>query len=368
MPVVFPQAPTDLCLLRLSALGDVCHALPVVRTLQAHWPETRISWIIGKTEHQLIGDIPEIEFVVFDKSRGWRAYSQLRRQLAGKRFDLLLHMQTSARSNLAALMIPAQVKLGYDKARSREGHGWVINQRIGAAATGQHQIDDMFGFTEALGITERQLRWDIPLPTEALAFCQQQLPKEQLILAISPCSSPSKRVHRNWHAEGYAAVADYAASQLGYRVVLCGGPTDWEKQAGETICNTAQNKPLNLIGKTSLKQLAAVLQRTDILLSSDSGPAHIATAMGTPVLGLYAATNPYQTGPYLSLDHCVNRYPEAIQQEYGKPPEALPWGTRAHRPDAMALISVDEVIAKLEQLTTDNQHVSTDYAQTHTAR
>ncbi len=343
--------PRRLCLLRLSALGDVCHALPVVRTLQAHWPECQITWVIGKLEHQLVGDIDGIEFIVFDKSLGWRAYPALRRQLAGRRFDILLHMQTSARANLAALLIAADIKLGYDRTRAREGHGWVVNRRIAPAARGQHQIDAMFGFAQALGINRRELRWDIPIPEQARAFCRQRLPDTGPVLAISPCSSPSKRVHRDWHAAGYAQVADYAVAELGYQVVLCGGPSERERTMGQRIRQAMRQPALDLTGQTSLKELAAVLARAEVLLSSDSGPAHIATAMGTPVLGLYAATNPYQTGPYLSLEHCVNHYPQAIAREYGKPPEALPWGIRAHGPEAMASIQPAEVIERLHRLT-----------------
>src|SRR5215472_1754583 len=100
-------APESLCVLRLSAVGDVCHTLPVVRTLQAAWPSTRITWIIGKLEAGLVGDIPGIEFIIFDKSQGLGAYGGLRRTLAGRRFDLLLHMQMSLRASAASLLVRA---------------------------------------------------------------------------------------------------------------------------------------------------------------------------------------------------------------------------------------------------------------------
>ena len=328
--------------MRLSALGDVCHALPVIRTLQAHYPLAKITWIIGKIEHQLLGDIPDIEFVIFDKSLGFGAFKKLRADLRGKQFDLLLHMQTSARANVAAALIPAKIKLGYDKARSREGHGLVINQRI-AAGKPQHQIDDMFGFAQALGINERRLQWNIPVPAAAQDFARQHLPQDRKVLAINACSSPSKRVHRNWYPERYAEVADYAASELDMQVVLVGGPTAHERQAAETILQSCRTAPINLVGKTSLKQLCAVLQQSDLLLTSDSGPAHIANALGTRVVCLHAATNPYQTGPYLDQDRAVNFYPQAIQAEYGKPLNDLPWGIRAHGADVMQLITTDSV-------------------------
>ena len=105
-------------MLRLSALGDVCHVLPVVRTLQDAWPATRITWILGKLEHKLLGHLPGIDFVTFDKKAGIDGYRALRRQLAGRRYDALLHMQLAIRASIAAATVPAGVKIGFDRARA----------------------------------------------------------------------------------------------------------------------------------------------------------------------------------------------------------------------------------------------------------
>jgi len=344
-------APASICLLRLSAIGDVCHALPVVRTLQKHWPQTQISWIIGKTEYQLIGDIPDIEFIVFDKSKKFRAYQSLRQTLKHRRFDVLLHMQTSLRSNIASLCIPAKQKIGFDRARAKELQWLFTHQKIAPPAQGEHQIDVFFSFIESLGIQAKTLSWNIPIPQEAVAFAHRACSPTQPTLVINACSSPSKRVQRNWHAEGYAQVIDYAAHTLNYHVILCGGPTAFEQQMGEQIGHLCQSKPVNLIGKTSLKQLLALLDHADILITSDSGPAHIATAVGTPVIGLYAVTNPFQTGPYLSYPWLINKYPEAIQQEYNQHLEKLPWGIRVHSEQAMRQITSAEVTAMLSRFT-----------------
>ena len=91
LPLTAP--PKNLCLLRLSAIGDISHTLPILRTLQAAWPSTRITWIIGKTEYALVSDIPGVDFIIFDKTRRWRAFVDLHRALKGRRFDVLLHMQ-----------------------------------------------------------------------------------------------------------------------------------------------------------------------------------------------------------------------------------------------------------------------------------
>ena len=341
--------PASLCLLRLSAVGDVCHTLPVVRTLQAAWPDTRFTWIIGKLEATLIGDIPGIEFIIFDKARGWRAHFDLGRALRGRSFDLLLHMQMSLRASLASLAVRAPVKLGFDRERAHDWQWLFTNRRIPYIPR-QHVMDSLFGFAQACGVRERVLRWDIPIPAEAEEFARAQIPDGGAALLISPCANARFRNFRNWRAERYAAVADHAAEKLGLRVILTGGPSKVERDYGARIAAAARVKPLNLIGRTDLKRLLALLARSTALISPDSGPVHMASAAGTPVIGLYASTNPERAAPYLSRRWCVNRYPEAMRQYNHQDAATAPWGARVRDPRAMDLIAVDDVITKLDEL------------------
>ncbi len=331
--------PRSLCLLRLSAIGDICHALPVVRTLQQVWPQTRLTWIIGKTEHDLIGDIEGIEFIIFDKRRGVAALRDLRRQMKGRRFDLLLHMQMSLRASLASLLIPARIKLGFDRKRAHDLQWLFTNQRIPHVPR-QHVLDSFFGFIETLGIQERILKWDIPIDPATRERIRQRLPDPPCVV-ISPCSSMA---YRNWTVEGYAAVADHIVEKHGKPVVLTGGPSAIEKEYGEKISALCRHKPVNLIGQTSLKELLAVLDEAELLIAPDSGPAHMATAVNTPVIGLYACTNPDRARPYLSAEWVVNRYPQAVRNKYGKPVEALPWGIRVRDAGTMERIEPQAVM------------------------
>lgn len=340
--------PAELAILRLSAIGDTCHVVPILRTLQAAWPDTAISWVIGRTEAALLGDIPKVEFISFDKREGRKAYQKLRQRLQGKRFDVLLHLQAALRASIASRCISAELRLGYDRARAKDFQWLFTNARIQGEQR-VHVMDSMFAFLEALGIKERVLRWDIPVPAEAEEFVAEKLPAGRL-LVISPCSSERRNNFRNWPAERYVAVANAAMQEHDFSVVLTGGGTDLERWYGEEISRLMTHRPLNLIGQTSLKQLLAVLQRADVLISPDSGPVHMATTVGTPVIGLYASSNPLRTGPYLSQQWVVNRYPEAVQAAFGKPVEALPWGKRVRAPDVMDRILVDDVLERLEQL------------------
>jgi len=338
--------PRRICLLRLSALGDVCHVLPVVRTLQDAWPGTEITWIIGKLEHKLLGHLPGIEFLVFDKKAGRAAYGDLRRRMSGRRYDVLLHMQLAIRASLAAALVPAELKVGFDRPRAREMQWLFTNARI-APRQREHVLDSLFGFAEALGLRERSMRWDIPLPEPALDYARRAIPDAQPTLVISPCSS---HVLRNWTAEGYAAVADYAAARHGLRVLVCGGRSELEVQYGERIAALMRQPCVNLVGKDTLVEFLATLQRAKVLISPDSGPAHMATTVGTPVIGLYAATNPTRSGPYYSRSWCVDRYEAAARKFMGKPAAELPWTEKVEQPGVMDLITPADVIERLDAL------------------
>lgn len=337
------EQPDNLCVLRLSSIGDVCHTLPVVHTLRAALPETRITWIIGAVEAGLVEGLPGVELVVLDKREGWRGLRKLKRALSGRRFDVLLHMQAAFRASLASRMIRADERIGFDRVRARDGQWLFTNRRIEFKPR-QHVMDGLFGFAEALGITERHLVWDIPLGEEDIAFAERQVPEFRGAIAVSCCASSATR---DWLVDRYAAVADYAAAQYGQRVILTGGPTPAEREAGEAVQQAMKRPCTNLIGKTSLKQMLAVLGRCAALITPDSGPAHLGTAAGVPVIGLYAVSNPERAGPYFSRHLVVNRYPENVRRYFGKDVDQVPWGARVRLADGMAAITVAEVKARI---------------------
>jgi heptosyltransferase I len=337
--------PSTVCILRLSALGDACHALAVLRALQAAWPATRYTWIIGTLEHRLLGLVPEVEFISYDKRGGAAELLRLRRVLRMRSFDVLLHMQLAIRASLIASLVRAPVKLGYDRPRARELQWLFTTERI-APAGNQHVQDALYGFAAALGVPAGEPRWDIPLPPAAHAAAER-LAGGQPTLVISPSSSHPAR---NWHAAGYAAVADHAQRAHGLKVILCGGPGEAERALAAAIEAASALPLVNHVGKDTLPELLALLARARALLSPDSGPVHLANAVGTPVIGLYAATNPARSGPYRHAEHCVDRYPEAARRFLGCEPGELPWATKIERPGVMDLIEPAAVIGRLDAL------------------
>ena len=335
--------PRTVCVQRLSALGDACHTLAVVRALQDAWPDTRFTWLIGRHEHRLLGAATDIEFITVDKKAGFGGYRDTARRLAGRRFDLSLWMQIALRASLYGRLVRAPVRLGVDRPRAREGQWLFTTDRI-APGGREHVLEGLLGFAAALGIRPARLRWDLVPPAADEDYARQLVPADCPTLLISACSSHGAR---NWSAAGYAAVADHAASSLGLRVVLVGGPSEIERRMAADIRARMRQPVVDQVGKDTLPGLLAVMARASAIVTPDSGPAHMATMVGLPVVGLYAATNPARSGPYRSLDLCVDRYAAAARRFLGRSVEELPWQTKIEQPGVMDLIEVDAVTERL---------------------
>ncbi|MCP1375939.1 glycosyltransferase family 9 protein [Dyella lutea] len=335
--------PASICLLRTSAIGDVTHVVPLVRTLQRALPSTALTWIVGKLERRLVGDLPGVRFVTFDKSAGRAGIRAVHAELKVERFDALLQMQVALRSNLLSLGIRAERRIGYDRARSKDLHGLVINERI-PARSGEHVLDAIGSFCEPLGLKQTEVRWDIPVPEADRIWAAEQLPGDRPTLLVSPTSSHALR---NWRAERYAAVIDHAMDK-GWRVALVGGPSTLERTMADAVLAACRHQPIDLTGKDTLKRALALFERANLLLTPDSGPMHMANAMGTAVLGLHAASNPDRSGPYSNRRWCVNRYDDAARRFLGKPANELAWGAKIEKPGVMDLITVDDVVERFE--------------------
>lgn len=336
----------SICIMRLSAIGDVAHVVPVVHAIRKHLPQARITWIIGKLEARLLDGLDGVEFVVFDKKGGLGAYRQLRKTLRDRSFDVLLHMQVAARANILSTLVKAPRRIGWDKPRWRDRHQWFINESVRSLHQ-QHQVDAFLEFARALGLPAEAPVWNLPVAAEDTNWAKQLLGDGAPILMISPCSSHRLR---NWQPAHYAQVADHAIAALAMRVVLTGGPSELEMTTGRAIESAMRNKPQNLIGKDTIRQSVALLQQAAVLISPDSGPAHLASCVGTPVIGLYAATPSKRSGPYNSLDLCVDKYAEAARKFRNRDPVELRWGQRIEYPGVMDLIKPAEVIEILDQL------------------
>ncbi|RJS94671.1 glycosyltransferase family 9 protein [Salinisphaera sp. Q1T1-3] len=347
--------PRRVCLLRLSALGDCANVVPVVHTLQAARPDIEITWVINRAEAGLVADLPGVECLVYDKHRGRAARRDLRRALARRDFDVLLDMHASWRANMISRHIKAGRRIGFDARRARDGQRLFVNERIAAVAS-RHVVDGFLAFAAAIGAGQPVFDWRVPVAdadrqAAAVLLDASGAADTRPILFISPCSSHSRR---NWQPARYAAAADHAVKRHAMRVVLVGGPSTEERAMADAIRAAAAYELTDLVGRSSLKQLIALLEHGRMLLTPDSGPAHMANATAITTIALHAATDPRRSGPYRSRGQCVDYFAQAAASYRDATPDTLKWGTRIED-DAgvMALIPVDAVTSRIDAVMMD---------------
>lgn len=338
------QNPQSICIVRLSALGDVLMAVPLIRTLQTHFPQARLTWVISQPAYDLVSGMNDVEFILIDKPNHLKDYWQFRQRMRGRRFDVLLAIQSSFRANLLYACIRAKRRIGYDPLRSKDGHAFFINERIQAGR--DHTLDGFLRFAEALGITTPDIRWDLSIDETAIDWARAQLANiKPPILLINPAAS---KPERSWPVARYIDVIRSVQQQRQVSVILIGGPGAYDKKLGDAIAAEVPVK--NLIGLTKPKQLLALIRLADVLLCPDTGPSHMAAAVGTPVVALHAVTSADVSGPYTFRHLAVDYYPQAMRDVLGQTPETHIWGTHAHGMQTMSLVPVDDVLVKLEQV------------------
>lgn len=343
------HSPKSICLLRLSAIGDVCHAVATVQAIQQQWPSAQITWVIGKIEFQLLEGLPGVRFVVFDKKAGLKGYRELRRHLKHDYFDILLHMQVALRASLATLCIKARETWGFDRSRAKEAQ-WLFTNRQIDSQQSPHVVDGFLGFAKAIGVSNQvKAHWNMPLSLREREWQACRFADIGKYIVIAPAAS---KAERNWLPEGYAAFANYVA-QKNLAVVICGGPSKMEKELADRIVSFCDFNPINLVGETSLKQLLAVISEAEMLLAPDTGPTHMAVTVSTPVIGLYVHSNPLRTGPYHYRNYVVSLYEELLMEQTGQASKEHLWGKRVKGEGLMKRIEVDSVINSFNRLAED---------------
>lgn len=333
----------SICIVRLSALGDVLMLVPLIRLLQAKLPDAALTWVISRPAYDLVEGMDGVEFIVINKPNSLADYWYFKKTLAGRKFDVLLAAQASFRANLLYPLIRATRKIGYDKLRAKDGHGWFINETIKPG--NDHTLDGFLKFAEALGLEQSGLRWDLPIGEAEYEWARAHLPTQGPILLVNPAAS---KPERSWLVERYINVIKEAIKRWRVQVVLTGGPGEYDRSLADAIIKEVPC--IDLVGKTKPKQLLAVISQAQALLCPDTGPSHMAAAVGTPVVALHAVTSSSVSGPYTYRHLAVDCYPEAVTTILKKTPETNVWGTHAHGEDTMKLVKVDAVLAKLAEV------------------
>lgn len=313
-----------------------------VRALLHALPNAEITWITNSLTYSLMKGMGGVYFDVIEKPRTFSNFSGFYKHFRGREFDVVLAMQASLRINLLYSALHAPLKIGFDHARAREGQWLFCNKQI--PVKDDHLVDSFLAFVETLTEVSASAKWKLPLDSGEISWARSSLSQLTTpLIAIHPHASKSER---NWLPDRYAEVIQNSAASF----ILTGGNSPEELTLCEHLATIAPQRTLNFCGRTTPKQLAALLSLVDVLIAPDTGAVHIARAMDTPVIGLYAVASPKLTGPYQRQEYCVDRYPQAVEKFLGKDPAKLPWNTRVHHPDAMSLITVDDVMEQIDRV------------------
>lgn len=315
--------------------------VPLIRTLQTNFPEAKLTWIISRPAYDLVEGMDGVEFIVIDKPNTLADFWRFKQQMRNRCFDVLLAPQASFRTNLLYPLIKAKRKIGYDNHRANDGHRWFIKEKIKPGL--EHTLDGFLKFAEPLGISEKIIRWDLPITPADYEWAAQHIPLRDPVLVVNPAAS---KPERSWLVERYIEVLLQAQERWNVQVVLTGGPGAYDRQLAEHIMQ--QVRAIDLVGKTKPKQLLAVISKAQAVLCPDTGPSHMAAAVNTPVIALHAVTNPLVSGPYVFPHLVVNQYPQAVQKFLGMSYDQHVWGTHVHGDKTMELVQVDEVLEKLQ--------------------
>ena len=346
-----------ICVLRLSALGDCINAFGLIGGLKRTYPQLDLLWVLDQRFASLFCDEHDhdlVPMIKLDFKQGTlHAKRSLKQALAERDqpFDALLNMQTSLKASVCSLAIKATKKYGYDAQRSREGQRFVINETV-PSPENPHVLAGFMAFAETCGYPIAEPVWDFQLDPYVLDKAKCIVGHEK-VFALCPCSANESK---NWTLEGYVELCLYAHSQ-GMCVVLLGGNKANEINLCNAIaeqCNSNSQRHgatpfelINLCGKTNLRELAAFLSIAKIVVAPDSGSMHLASALGTPVIGLFARHDEQRVGPWNFMDLNVSVYHKLAQNELkGKP---IPWRYRVRTADAMSHISPDQVISAFDR-------------------
>ncbi len=301
-------APHSLLLVKPSSLGDIVHTLPALDALHRSWPETAIDWIVKPEWMPLLEGHPLLRDVLpFPHS--WNSWRTAVRELRRRRYGMVIDLQGLLRSGVFSLLSGSPVRVGF--ANGREGSPWCYTHRImppdGPDHAPMHAIDRYLHLVGQLGVsTDRPRAFPLPSWPEAEAWAdqlwrQERIDRQEPVCVIHPAARWSTK---RWPAERYATLADRLAAEHGWRIVMVAAPAQRDQAAG--VSRAMRERSIDLVGRTTLPQLAAVLRRATVMVTNDSGPMHLAAAVGTPVVALFGPTDPRAVGPY-GTGHTVVR-------------------------------------------------------------
>lgn len=300
-------SPQRIAIIKPSALGDIAHSLPVLSALRQRFPSSHISWIVNRVYAPILFQHPDLnEIVPFDRNvvrknwlNGGVDFARFLHGLRNHRYDLAIDLQGLFRTGLMTFATGAPVRIGL--ASAREGASLAYTHCVDDRAGVQHAVDRYWRVIEALGDAPATKTFHVPIQIEARAWADallEPLPRPWLAVGVG-----SRWLTKRWPPEHFAALVGRAQARFGGTVIFVGTPD--ETLLAEHAASLVQGPKLQLTGKTTLPQLVALLAAADVMLANDTGPLHLAVALGRPVVAPYTCTLIERTGPYAQADRAV---------------------------------------------------------------
>jgi lipopolysaccharide heptosyltransferase I len=328
-----------IVLLRLSAIGDVIHGLPVLCALREAFPSAHLAWVVEERAAPLLKGHRALDQLIV-LPRGWpksmRHIKRAHDHIRAARFDLAIDIQGLSKSSLLAFISGIPLRIGFGGQDGREVSRWLNNRLIQPAK--RHVVDRNLELLRLLGVEHPTVRFDVPVDDDADRSIEDRLHESNLprnFAIINPGAGwPSKL----WPSEWFGRLAAWLGREAGLpSVVVWGGPQ--ERDMADTVVAHSQEYATRF-SETSLPELAALCRRAALVVASDTGPLHISAAVGAPTVGLFGPVPAWRNGPYGA--NCI-----AVQKVI---PRKLPRGRRRHEDAAMRAIEVRDVIAACEAL------------------
>jgi len=308
-----------ILIIKMSAIGDVIHTLPALNALRQHFPEANITWLVEEAAADLVVGHPALDRVIVSCRKRWakallagprkealKAAGAFLRALRDTRYDVILDFQALLKSGVMVALARGGRKIGFDRGMAHMEHSYLLlNERIPPVSMEIHALVRNLMMLEPLGIHTRDVTYRLPISakdrkTAGLILESSALSPGKIRIAINPVAKWATKL---WEPHKFSQLADRLASDLGAGVFFTGGVED--RNIINEITGKMRNPALNLAGKTTLKELAALYEIVDLLVSTDTGPMHLGAAVGTPVVALFGPTAPWRTGPYGSRNRVV---------------------------------------------------------------
>lgn len=287
-----------IAIVKLGAIGDVVNSLPCVNRLRDGYPRARITWVIAPLAHALVAGHRAVdEFLVVDvkRSSNWRG---IVRELRARRFDLALDLQRILKSGVLTRATGARVRVGFDRARCKEGAWLFSTARIPPNPAPGVTVAQYLEFADFLGCPRSAPRFDLPF--------EPFPPRARGETRVAVHIGATKNANR-WYPDKWAALCTRLVEECGATLHMTGGANDAaEIEDIVARCASIRDRIVVQAGKLSLQQTAGLLATCNLFVGGDTGPLHMAVAVGTPVVALFGAADPARTGPFGAADSIVS--------------------------------------------------------------